>query len=344
MNDVCLEELDFENTQLKCENIMLKLDGNLLMLDKAFSMYDYVTKYGVDRSFVKVHNTHYELDALAGMIYPCNESFDGFDVDLATYKQVCMEGILEAITNAIKWVIEKLKALCSWIGEMFNKFLGLFRNKTEKNKKTIKELRNMVLMDDDKFDVEYVSPAAVAKYNEIIKKMNIANTSDDDTIVPGLTIEEFATVRSAIEDFRSKSNNHILKYTVIDENGKTTVLNIADRNTDGFDKLVNLIGAVIAKHKSIISDYEKGEQELIKRLNGNNSTEAKAARDKLDKIKSNVKTYKNAVSILSKLLKLVLDDTNITEKTLSTIGKHLKRVREQREKVEQSIFDDNKQT
>ena len=32
------------------------------------------------------------------------------------------------------------------------------------------------------------------------------------------------------------------------------------------------------------------------------------------------------------------------KKTLSTIGKHLKRVREQREKVEQSIFDDNKQT
>ena len=343
MNDVCLEELDFENTQLKCENIMLKLDGNLLMLDKAFSMYDYVTKYGVDRSFVKVHNTHYELDALAGMIYPCNESFDGFDVDLAKYKQVCMEGILEAITNAVKWVIEKLKALCSWIGEMFGKFLGLFRNKTEKNKKTIKELRNMVLMDDDKFDVEYVSPAAVAKYNEIIKKMNIANTSADDTIVPGLTLEEFTNVRSAIEDFRSKSNDHIAVYTVIGENGKTTVLDISDRNTDGFDKLVNTIGAVIAFHKNKISDFEKNEKELTKRLAGNN-TEDKDTRDKLAKIKSNIKTYKNTVSVLSKLLKLVLDDTNITEKTLSTIGKHLKRVREQREKVEKSLPDDNKPT
>lgn len=345
MNDVCLEELDFENTQLKCENIMLKLDGNLLMLDKAFSMYDYVTKYGVDRSFVKVHNTHYELDALAGMIYPCNESFDGFDVDLAKYKQVCMEGILEAITNAVKWVIEKLKALCSWIGEMFNKFLGLFRNKTEKNKKTIKELRNMVLMDDAEFDVKYVSPAAVAKYNEILKKVNITTSSGDaTTVVPGLTAEEFKLLRSSIENFRSKSNERIVSIHVTDENGKTTVLNIADRNTDGFDKLVNLIGKVIAYHKNTISDYEKDERELIKRLGNNNNAEANGARDKLAKIKSNIKTYKNTVSILSKLLKLVLDDTNITDKTLSTIGKHLKRVRQQSIKTEQSLYDDNKPT
>lgn len=331
MNDVCLEELDFENTQLKCENIMLKLDGNLLMLDKAFSMYDYVTKYGVDRSFVKVHNTHYELDALAGMIYPCNESFDGFDVDLAKYKQVCMEGILEAITNAVKWVIEKLKALCSWIGEMFNKFLGLFRNKTESNKKTIKELRNMVLMDDDKFDVEYVSPNAVAKYNEILKKVNITTSSGDaTTIVPGLTDEEFSTLREGIENFRSKSNDHVDVFTVTTVDDKKVILDITDRNTNDFDKLINIIGASIAHHKGVISDFEKNEQNIIKRLTGNNNTEDKVARDKLAKLKSNIKTYKNTVSILSKLLKLVLDDTNITEKTLSTIGKHIKRAMQQR--------------
>lgn len=344
MNDVCLEELDFENTQLKCENIMLKLDGNLLMLDKAFSMYDYVTKYGVDRSFVKVHNTHYELDALAGMIYPCNESFDGFDVDLAKYKQVCMEGILEAITNAIKWVIEKLKALCSWIGEMFNKFLGLFRNKTEKNKKTIKELRNMVLMDDAEFDVEYVSPAAVAKYNEIIKNINISlSANDGTTVVPGLTDAELVTILSNLTKYRSKSNDYIAKIKITNENGKTTVLNIADRNTNDFDKLVNTIGTAIVIQKNRISDFEKNEQELTKRLAGNN-TEDKAVRDKLAKIKSNIKTYKNTVSVLSKLLKIVLDDTNITEKTLATIGKHLKRAYQQRRKIEQSLSDDNKST
>lgn len=362
MNDVCLEELDFENTQLKCENIMLKLDGNLLMLDKAFSMYDYVTKYGVDRSFVKVHNTHYELDALAGMIYPCNESFDGFDVDLATYKQVCMEGILEAITNAVKWVIEKLKALCSWIGEMFNKFLGLFRNKTENNKKAIKALK-ATRMTDKEFDAEVVSPTAVAKYNEIMKKVESATNSSAPNVgtketVPGLSAEEYANIKSFIENFTTKNKNqHIEKITIKDNAGKDRVLNIADRTAADFEKLILTIGKIIKDNKDKINQYEKsvstlegklrnkeenskianmGLDEFTKSLtdqNDNRITNALFgpgnARAKIAKLKSDVKKYKNTVSILSKLLKLILDDTKITEGMLKHISTHVKRSGEQ---------------
>lgn len=362
MNDVCLEELDFENTQLKCENIMLKLDGNLLMLDKAFSMYDYVTKYGVDRSFVKVHNTHYELDALAGMIYPCNESFDGFDVDLAKYKQVCMEGILEAITNAVKWVIEKLKALCSWIGEMFNKFLGLFRNKTESNKKTIKALKPMS-MGDKEFDAEVVSPTAVAKYNEIMKKVESATNSSAPNVgtketVPGLSAEEYANIKSFIENFTTKNKNqHIEKITIKDNAGKDRVLNIADRTTADFEKLILTIGKIIKESKTKIDQYEKSVSTLTGKLdnkrvphqvtnmdlnkfgqflNGELDQQAEAAntgvkntKDKIAKLKSDVKKYKNTVSILSKLLKLILDDTKITEGMLKHISTHVKRSGEQ---------------
>lgn len=358
MNDVCLEELDFENTQLKCENIMLKLDGNLLMLDKAFSMYDYVTKYGVDRSFVKVHNTHYELDALAGMIYPCNESFDGFDVDLATYKQVCMEGILEAITNAVKWVIEKLKALCSWIGEMFNKFLGLFRNKTESNKKAIKALK-ATRMTDKEFDTEVVSPTAVAKYNEIMKKVESATNSSAPNvgtkeIVPGLSAEEFSNIKSFIENFTTKNKNqHIEKITIKDNAGKDRVLNIADRTTADFEKLILTIGKIIKDSKNKIDQYEKSVSTLEGKLrtkkenskisnmgidefgksltdpNDNRITNAifgpGNAQAKIAKLKSDVKKYKNTVSILSKLLKLILDDTKITEGMLKHISTNVKR-------------------
>lgn len=347
MNDVCLEELDFENTQLRCENIMLKLDGNLLMLDKAFSMYDYVTKYGVDRSFVKVHNTHYELDALVGMIYPCNESFDGFDVDLANYKQVCMEGILEAITNAAKWVIEKLKALCSWIGEMFDKFLGLFRNKNESNKKNIKALK-MMHMSDKEFDAQVVSPTAVAKYDEIIKKIESANTPNATAAgaIPGLSAEEFSNIKSFIENFTTKNKNqHIEKITIKDNAGKDRVLNIADRTTADFEKLILTIGKIIKDNKDKISQYEKNIDTLQDGLNNkimhngsqvadtdekraesvrvfNDSTNALA---KIEKIKSDVKRYKNTVSILSKLLKLILDDTKVTEGMLKHISTHVKR-------------------
>lgn len=365
MNDVCLEELDFENTQLKCENIMLKLDGNLLMLDKAFSMYDYVTKYGVDRSFVKVHNTHYELDALVGMIYPCNESFDGFDVDLAKYKQVCMEGILEAITNAVKWVIEKLKALCSWIGEMFNKFLGLFRNKTESNKKAIKQLKVM-RMTDKEFDTEVVSPTAVTKYNEIMEKVENATNSSAPNVgrketVPGLSVEEYANIKSFIENFTTKNKNqHIEKITIKDNAGKDRVLNIADRTTADFEKLILTIGKIIKDSKDKINQYEKSvstlEGKLAKRdqrviqdgidiANGNvpvhndygkalndsvnEHNNSAIAKNKIAKLKSDVKKYKNTVSILSKLLKLILDDTKITEGMLKHISTHVKRSGEQ---------------
>ena len=352
MNDVCLEELDFENTQLRCENIMLKLDGNLLMLDKAFSMYDYVTKYGVDRSFVKVHNTHYELDALVGMIYPCNESFDGFDVDLANYKQVCMEGILEAITNAAKWVIEKLKALCSWIGEMFDKFLGLFRNKNESNKKNIKALK-MMRMRDKEFDAQVVSPTAVAKYDEIIKKIESADNSNTPNAtaagaIPGLSAEEFSNIKSFIENFTTKNKNqHIEKITIKDNAGKDRVLNIADRTTADFEKLILTIGKIIKDNKDKISQYEKNIGTLQDGLNNKimhngkqwtnaNTDEKKAeftrvfndsnnALAKIEKIKSDVKRYKNTVSILSKLLKLILDDTKVTEGMLKHISTHVKR-------------------
>ena len=352
MNDVCLEELDFENTQLRCENIMLKLDGNLLMLDKAFSMYDYVTKYGVDRSFVKVHNTHYELDALVGMIYPCNESFDGFDVDLANYKQVCMEGILEAITNAAKWVIEKLKALCSWIGEMFDKFLGLFRNKNESNKKNIKALK-MMRMRDKEFDAQVVSPTAVAKYDEIIKKIESADNSNTPNAtaagaIPGLSAEEFSNIKSFIENFTTKNKNqHIEKITIKDNAGKDRVLNIADRTTADFEKLILTIGKIIKDNKDKISQYEKNigtlQDGLMNKIMHNGSQESKANTDekyaeftrvsndstnalaKIEKIKSDVKRYKNTVSILSKLLKLILDDTKVTEGMLKHISTHVKR-------------------
>ena len=352
MNDVCLEELDFENTQLRCENIMLKLDGNLLMLDKAFSMYDYVTKYGVDRSFVKVHNTHYELDALVGMIYPCNESFDGFDVDLANYKQVCMEGILEAITNAAKWVIEKLKALCSWIGEMFDKFLGLFRNKNESNKKNIKALK-MMHMSDKEFDAQVVSPTAVAKYDEIIKKIESADNSNTPNAtaagaIPGLSAEEFSNIKSFIENFTTKNKNqHIEKITIKDNAGKDRVLNIADRTTADFEKLILTIGKIIKDNKDKISQYEKNIDTLQDGLNNKimhngkqwtnaNTDEKKAeftrvfndstnANAKIEKIRSDVKRYKNTVSILSKLLKLILDDTKVTEGMLKHISTHVKR-------------------
>ena len=352
MNDVCLEELDFENTQLRCENIMLKLDGNLLMLDKAFSMYDYVTKYGVDRSFVKVHNTHYELDALVGMIYPCNESFDGFDVDLANYKQVCMEGILEAITNAAKWVIEKLKALCSWIGEMFDKFLGLFRNKNESNKKNIKALK-MMHMSDKEFDAQVVSPTAVAKYDEIIKKIESADNSNTPNAtaagaIPGLSAEEFSNIKSFIENFTTKNKNqHIEKITIKDNAGKDRVLNIADRTTADFEKLILTIGKIIKDNKDKISQYEKNIDTLQDGLNNKimhngkqwtnaNTDEKKAeftrvfndstnANAKIEKIRSDVKRYKNTVSILSKLLKLILDDTKVTEGMLKHISTNVKR-------------------
>lgn len=352
MNDVCLEELDFENTQLRCENIMLKLDGNLLMLDKAFSMYDYVTKYGVDRSFVKVHNTHYELDALVGMIYPCNESFDGFDVDLANYKQVCMEGILEAITNAAKWVIEKLKALCSWIGEMFDKFLGLFRNKNESNKKNIKALK-MMRMRDKEFDAQVVSPTAVAKYDEIIKKIESADNSNTPNAtaagaIPGLSAEEFSNIKSFIENFTTKNKNqHIEKITIKDNAGKDRVLNIADRTTADFEKLILTIGKIIKDNKDKISQYEKNigtlQDGLMNKImhNGNQASKANTdekqaeyirvsndstnALTKIEKIKSDVKRYKNTVSILSKLLKLILDDTKVTEGMLKHISTHVKR-------------------
>ena len=71
--------------------------------------------------------------------------------------------------------------------------------------------------------------------------------------------------------------------------------------------------------------YFCGENEKITKA----TTGPDNARDKIAKLKSDVKKYKNTVSILSKLLKLILDDTKITEGMLKHISTHVKRSGEQ---------------
>ena len=95
--DTSQESLEFENAKLKFEKADLELNGTVLMLNKACSMYNYVKQYGVDKSFVRMHNEHNELDAMTNMIYPGLESFFNYPSDIAKYEQACMEGIMSGM-------------------------------------------------------------------------------------------------------------------------------------------------------------------------------------------------------------------------------------------------------
>ena len=133
--DTSQESLEFENAKLKFEKADLELNGTVLMLNKACSMYNYVKQYGVDKSFVRMHNEHSELDAMANMIYPCTESFDSYPSDIAKYEQACMEGIMSGIKSAIDYVLKKLKQLGAFIMDLVRKFINLFRHTEEDTKK-----------------------------------------------------------------------------------------------------------------------------------------------------------------------------------------------------------------
>lgn len=133
--DTSLESLEFENAKLKFEKADLELNGTILMLDKAYSMYNYVKQYGVDKAFVRMHNEHSELDAMVNMVYPCTESFDSYPSDIAKYEQACMEGIMSGIKSAIDYVLKKLKQLGAFIADLVRKFINLFRHTEEDTKK-----------------------------------------------------------------------------------------------------------------------------------------------------------------------------------------------------------------
>lgn len=123
------------STQLANANAAVVTEGaNLSMfgcaVDRMTSMYDHVAQFGIDKTFLRLYNSHNELDRAIGMQFPSCEDMDvmGSPYDrTSTAFMVAMEDEGEGIWAKIKaifvkiwnWIKEKVSAVYNWIKKLF---------------------------------------------------------------------------------------------------------------------------------------------------------------------------------------------------------------------------------
>lgn len=324
MEEQTVAELEFENARLHVDLNLTRFDGCMLMVDRLLSMHNHVQNYGIDRTFLALYNERNLLSKVCDVRFPaCEDVLSDYDLN-RQYFEACMEGLGRAIKDAFKWVIEKIKALLNWIGEMWKKFWGLFKDKTEANKKLIAKLEELHLKDDAEFDTKYISSETLSKFNEIMNK--IGKNNKDLLDGTGLSHAELDQIRTYLDNLKfdsDKENEAVKVIQIKDDHGKTTALDIAKRDTDGFEKLSVAIGTCIKSGQMSLDRLEKQQTALDKAHSAmqNGEDKTKIGTD-INKIKESIKLYREKVSTLSKLLKLVLDGTVVTNKMLKMIGEH----------------------
>ena len=323
MEEQTVAELEFENARLHVDLNLTRFDGCMLMVDRLLSMHNHVQNYGIDRTFLALYNERNLLSKVCDVRFPaCEDVLSDYDLN-KQYFEACMEGLGRAIKDAFKWVIEKIKALFNWIGEMWKKFWGLFKNKSEENKKLIDKLRSAVLKDDAEFDAKYVSQDTINKFNEIMKKLESVNNQNDFLNTTGLSIDVLDQMCSYVEKInfnKDTANNEVKTIEIKNNAGAKQLLTLLENNNKGFSPLTAAIGTAIKRGNEQIANLEKNQAQLEKaHANMQESANKTNVGEEVKKCKAAVVTYRKRVNILSKMLKAVLDGTVLTNKSLKTM-------------------------
>lgn len=143
-------EIEIATDLTKVETVANRATNNWLQLDRLLSMYNYVRRYGIDRSFLSLYNRNGQLDKITGKQFPSCESVDtqGYsDSNMSRIFLAAMEdekeGIFVKIGRSIQWVLDKVTNLCTTI---WDKILSwLTGNDTiQQLKKSQKDLEDIV--------------------------------------------------------------------------------------------------------------------------------------------------------------------------------------------------------
>ncbi|MEE3399627.1 MAG: hypothetical protein VZR64_09180, partial [Eubacterium sp.] len=119
----------------------------LQLLSRMFELYDHVSKYGIDRTFVSLYNRHGELDRVCGMRFPSCESMDvvgdrysrystAFIAAMEDEKEGLWAKIKAFIAKIWKWIKEKVSAL-------WNKIKSFFTSGKKKKTGVIAKLKSL---------------------------------------------------------------------------------------------------------------------------------------------------------------------------------------------------------
>lgn len=125
------EELGAEGAETVAESDSEVADGEAanMVFDQVLSMYDHVSEFGVDRTFLSLYNRNGQLDNMIGFNFPSMESIDSVGSPRSAASQaflVAMEsdGIFTKIWEWIKKVCKAIMNFFIKIADWFREVMG----------------------------------------------------------------------------------------------------------------------------------------------------------------------------------------------------------------------------
>lgn len=338
MDEQTINELEFENAQLSVDLNLTRFDGCMLMFDQLVSMQAHVQNYGIDRTFLALYNNHGQLTNMCGTAIPsCESMLSDYELN-KQYFEVCMEGFTSAIRDAGLWVIKQFKRLLNWIGEMWKRFWNIFqesggskkvKNKVEKLRKSklVKKImvRNFAMHNDPNID-KYINEAM-----NLLKADSSGNTTPEQK----KRLDEIMRILRGIceQGKNGKGDKPVEKLTIQSDGDKNRYLNMVLTEDANIEKIVKTVGTTVAGLKGLEAQIEQNIQQQAANPEAHKDEKLKKKlKDKdqniKDKWSKQLKATRDLISILSHVMKHILNNRKVMQDDLNIIYKACKETTE----------------
>lgn len=148
------EELGAEGAETVAESDSEVADGESanMVFDQVLSMYDHVSEFGVDRTFLSLYNRNGQLDNMIGFNFPSMESIDSVGSPRSAASQaflVAMEsdGIF---TKIWEWIKKVCKAIMNFFIKIADWFREVMGNQEIRVGKLLRRLKQSEAKSEDK--------------------------------------------------------------------------------------------------------------------------------------------------------------------------------------------------
>lgn len=334
MEEQTVDELAFENAQLHVDLNLTRFDGCMLMVNRLLSMQTHVYNYGIDSTFLALYNRDGQLSAVCDVKFPaCEDILSDYDLN-RRYLDACMEGLGSAIADAFNWVIERIKGLFRWIGEMWQRFINLFKTSynSAKTKSKVSKLRNSKLV--KKLSAKVASGSRLINISKIIQENEALFerlATDTLTDQDKARVNESKNILKGLADAGKKGagDKEVTSIEIANDSDKNRCLNmVLDFQTQS-DRVINALGLHIGRLKNIESKLMSNMKIQASNKDAHKGNKKKnPLKDKdLDiraRWKSQLATTRDLLHILSLVMKSILRDNKITQNTLNLIYKACK--------------------
>lgn len=182
------EELGAEGAETVAESDSEVADGESanMVFDQVLSMYDHVSEFGVDRTFLSLYNRNGQLDNMIGFNFPSMESIDSVGSPRSAASQAFLaamesDGIFTKIWEWIKKVCKAIMNFFIKIADWFREVMGnqeirvgkLKRRLEQSEAKSEDKLKDVKIATTDKSATK-----DLAKHTKIIDDIVIGKIDD----------------------------------------------------------------------------------------------------------------------------------------------------------------------